>query len=90
MIYTASLTGPINYIRAGLIHRIPSRLAQKVTKPVLLLWGCRDLALETGQAQATKDYAYDLTVKYLENSRHWVQMDEPDQVNSYIREFISA
>ncbi|KAK3768609.1 hypothetical protein RRG08_015764 [Elysia crispata] len=85
-----SLTGPINYIRAGLIYRLPSRLAQKVTKPVLLIWGCKDLALETGQAHAANDYAYDLTVKYLENSSHWVQMDEPDKVNAHIREYLDA
>lgn len=85
-----SLTGPINYIRAGLVYQLPSRLAQRVTKPVLLLWGCKDLALETGQAEACKDYAYNLTIQYLENSSHWVQMDEPDKVNAHIREFLEV
>ncbi|RUS69128.1 hypothetical protein EGW08_023111 [Elysia chlorotica] len=85
-----SLTGPINYIRAGLVYRLPSRLAQKVTCPVLLLWGRRDLALEAGQAEAARDFAYDLTVQYLDTSSHWVQMDEPDTVNAHIRDFLSA
>ena len=48
------------------------------------------MAIETGQAKEAKHYAYDLTVKYLEKSSHWVQMDEPDKVNAYIREFLDA
>ncbi|XP_059163271.1 epoxide hydrolase 4-like isoform X2 [Physella acuta] len=83
-----SLTGPMNYIRAALLCRPESTTRGKVKTPVLLLWGCRDLAIEKGQAEKCKDYAEDLTIKYLHDASHWVQMDEPDTVNLYIREFI--
>uniref|UniRef100_A0A0B6ZKI8 AB hydrolase-1 domain-containing protein n=1 Tax=Arion vulgaris TaxID=1028688 RepID=A0A0B6ZKI8_9EUPU len=81
-----SRTGPINYIRAGMIY---GTNMQRVTKPMLLVWGCRDIAIEKGQAELCKEYADNLSVKYIENASHWVQMDEPEQVNKYIREFLS-
>lgn len=84
-----SLTGPINYIRASVIFGVPKRFHKKVTKPVLLIWGCRDLAIEKGQAEACQAYAENLTIRYLENASHWVQMDDPNKVNELIKEFIS-
>jgi len=85
-----SLTGPINYIRAGFL--CPPRRGQnkKVTKPVLLVWGTRDLALETGLTEYCKPYAKNLTIKYVEGASHWVQMDEPETVNRHIRDFLEA
>lgn len=79
---------PINYIRAGLMYRTPPRLSQKITRPVLLIWGCQDLALETGSAEQSKEYAYDIKVKYIKEASHWVQMDHPEEVNTYIRGFL--
>ncbi|XP_005098269.2 epoxide hydrolase 4 [Aplysia californica] len=85
----SSMTPSINYIRANLLHPPSSRYGQKVTKPVLLIWGCRDFSLENGLAEKTKDFAYNMDIKYIKDACHFVHMDEPEKVNSYIREFLS-
>ena len=64
-------------------------MGQRVTKPALLVWGCRDLALERGQAAFCREYCTNLDIKYIEQASHWVQMDEPKLVNSYIRDFLA-
>lgn len=85
----ASRTGPVHYIRANALYPPRSKLAQKITKPLLLIWGTRDFALETGQAAYCKEFAYNLEIKYIEGASHWVQMDQPETVNAYMRDFLA-
>ncbi|KAL8606535.1 hypothetical protein ACOMHN_015575 [Nucella lapillus] len=92
-----SLTEPINYIRAALSLRVLSgggasekRGPRDVTMPTLIVWGEKDGALDKSlAAMASQRCKSTVTIKYIENCSHWVQMDRPDLVNRYIREFLS-
>jgi alpha-beta hydrolase superfamily lysophospholipase len=59
-------------------------------KPTLVIWGCKDTALNKDLAALPAKYVPNLTVKYIEDASHWVQMDKPDEVNNYMREWLSS
>ncbi len=86
-----AMTPPINYIRC--IFQMFSSTEGKVAKknidvPTLIIWGDDDLFLESPMADAHGDFVTDLKVKHIPKCSHWVQQDQPDLVNQYIREFI--
>lgn len=57
--------------------------------PTLIIWGCKDGALEKELAAlSTEMVAGEVTVKYIEDCSHWTQMDRPEQVNTFIHEFL--
>lgn len=59
-------------------------------KPTLVIWGCKDTALNKDLAALSVKYVPNLTVKYVEDASHWVQMDTPDEVNNYMREWLKS
>ncbi|PVD33365.1 hypothetical protein C0Q70_04619 [Pomacea canaliculata] len=87
-------TAPLNYYRALL--RYPQfafiRLQSpqlRVTCPTLIIWGCNDAALDKELAALSAETVEgDVTVKYIEDCSHWTQMDRPEEVNKYMREFL--
>ncbi|XP_046582077.1 epoxide hydrolase 4-like isoform X2 [Haliotis rubra] len=81
-----SFTGPLNYIRA--MPRTVPPPQKKIPAPTLLIWGCKDGAIERGLAPLAEKYTGSLTIKYVEDASHWVQMDCPDVVNTHMREFL--
>lgn len=85
---SGGMTGPINYYRAAFQYARTLGSLPKITKPVLLIWGKPDMALSTELAELCKPYCNDLTIQYVENSSHWVQMDKPDEVNQLMRNFL--
>ena len=57
--------------------------------PTLIVWGEADGALDKPMAQLSAQRCKGkVTVRYVEGASHWVQMDRPDLVNAYIREFL--
>ncbi|XP_067666860.1 epoxide hydrolase 4-like [Haliotis asinina] len=79
-------TCAINYYRAT--TRFPAKKLPKVSCPVLTIWGCKDVALETGLAAAANSVVENHTVKYIEEASHWVMMDTPEQVNKHMADFL--
>ncbi|KAK7479577.1 hypothetical protein BaRGS_00029214 [Batillaria attramentaria] len=92
----SGFTAPINYYRA--LVRYPGlalyRLRQpelKVTCPTLIIWGCKDGALDTELAALSADtVSEEATIKYIEDSSHWTPMDRPELVNEYMRDFLDT
>ena len=85
-------TGPINYIRC-IFYMISDQAEKqaarrKMDTPTLIVWGDEDLFLERSMADAHGEFVTDLTVKHIPNCSHWVQQDQPEKVNQYIREFL--
>lgn len=81
------LSGGINWYRA--IVRHPRRLADpvpKITVPTVLIWGENDIALGKELTYGTDEFVEDLTVRYLPGTSHWVQQEEPEGVNGFLRE----
>ena len=86
-----ALTGPINYYRCifsmtNLVEASSS--VKKFEVPTLIIWGDEDLFLESCMADEHREFVQDLTVKHIPKCSHWVQQDQPELVNQYMREFI--
>ena len=56
--------------------------------PTLTIWGEEDIALGKELTYGTEQYVNDWQIKYIPNCSHWVQQEQPELVNDYIREFI--
>ena len=62
-----------------------------VSRPTLIVWGDQDQALETPLATLSSKLSVQggATVSVVEGASHWVQMDRPDLVNKYMRDFLA-
>ncbi|WP_013320528.1 alpha/beta fold hydrolase [Gloeothece verrucosa] len=86
-----ALTAMINYYRStlsGLFNR-PLKDWGILEIPTLMIWGENDIALGKELTYGTEIYVKDLTLKYIPNCSHWVQQEQPQLVNQYIREFLN-
>jgi pimeloyl-ACP methyl ester carboxylesterase len=97
-----ALTGGLNYYRASplypptspedeakiksILDLPPEMFAVKV--PTLVIWGEQDHALLTANLDGLQDYIQDLTVKRIPDGSHWVIHEQPDRVNTLIRDFL--
>jgi pimeloyl-ACP methyl ester carboxylesterase len=87
------LTSAINYYRAAFrefIRRGERPFAQ-ITCPTLLIWGEEDIALGKELTYDMEPYFTDrFEIKYIPQCSHWVQQEQPELVNQYMLEFLSA
>jgi pimeloyl-ACP methyl ester carboxylesterase len=69
---------------------LPERLhSNKVQCQTLVIWGSQDAFLEQAAVEPSTKYVdNECKVKYIESAGHWVQQEEPELVNQYIREFL--
>jgi epoxide hydrolase 4 len=87
-------TATLNYYRSiarRTFRRRSTREPLLITMPTLLLWGKHDVALHIANADAPRlrRWVSDLRVELLDAS-HWVQMDVPEQVNTFLIEFFDG
>ncbi|XP_046582552.1 epoxide hydrolase 4-like [Haliotis rubra] len=79
-------TCAINYYRAT--TRYPAKKIPRISCPVLTIWGCKDVALESSLAAAANAFVDNHTVKYIDEASHWVMIDTPEEVNKHITDFL--
>jgi pimeloyl-ACP methyl ester carboxylesterase len=98
-----ALTGSLNYYRASPLYPPTSGNDQEqinsilnlpkemltVKVPTLVIWGEQDRALLSGNLDGLEEYVEDLTVKRIPDGTHWVIHEQPELVNSLIRDFIA-
>ncbi|UCH23082.1 MAG: alpha/beta hydrolase [Deltaproteobacteria bacterium] len=98
-----ALTGGLNYYRASPIYPPTSNEDERRIKeimnlpremfavkvPTLVIWGELDQALLVGNLTGLEEYFDDLTIERIPDGSHWVVQEQPELVNSLIREFIS-
>jgi len=87
-----ALAAAINYYRAAFREAVRhgEREFAQITCPTLLIWGEEDIALG-------KELTYDMgpyftnrfEIKYIPHCSHWVQQEQPELVNQYMREFLA-
>jgi pimeloyl-ACP methyl ester carboxylesterase len=97
-----ALTGSLNYYRASPLYpptstedkeqiksilNLPKEMLA-VRVPTLVIWGEQDRALLTGNLDGLEEYIEDLTLKRIPDGTHWVIHEQPELVNTLIREFI--
>ena len=97
-----ALTGSLNYYRASPLYPPTSKSDEEqissilnlpkemfaVKMPTLVIWGEEDRALLTGNLDGLEEYVEDLTVKRIPDGTHWVVHEQPELINSLIRDFI--
>lgn len=86
-----ALTAALNYYR----NILPGFLTQSdwpvLTQiPTLMIWGEEDTALGKELTIGTEDYVQDFQIHYIPNCSHWVQQEQPQLVNQYIRTFLNS
>jgi pimeloyl-ACP methyl ester carboxylesterase len=84
-----ALRGMLNWYRAAVHH--PRRLIASgvVTGPIHIIWGEKDAFLEAGLARQSLTYCRKGQLTYLRAS-HWVQHEEPAQVNKLLMAFLGS
>jgi pimeloyl-ACP methyl ester carboxylesterase len=97
-----ALTGSLNYYRASPLYpptstedkeqiksilNLPKEMLA-VRVPTLVIWGEQDRALLTGNLDGLEEYIEDLTLKRIPDGTHWVIHEQPELVNTLIRDFI--
>ncbi len=97
-----ALTGGLNYYRASPLYPPTSKNDEKNIKgilnlpheilevkvPTLVIWGELDQALLIGNIEGLGEYVRYLTVKRIPDGSHWVIHEQPELVNSLIRDFL--
>lgn len=84
-----ALKAMINYYRAALQRNLGDDRPWGVLKvPTLMIWGEDDVALGKELTYGTGKYVQDLEIKYISDSGHWVQQEQPELVSRYMREFL--
>lgn len=88
-------TAAVNYYRSLVdansrspIPQLNQAMRRKLTVPTLLLWGEKDGALGQQLLRGTERYVETLTIQVLPGCSHWVQQDQPEEVNRRMREFL--
>jgi epoxide hydrolase 4 len=87
-----ALTAMLNWYRAALLR--PSKLAldskaSRVKVPALLIWGKSDQFAGEAMARESLQYCDDGHLEMFEAATHWVQHEEPAQVNSLLSQFFA-
>lgn len=86
-----ALTAMINWYRA-----LPAQLRNKaalpdttIRVPTCVLWGERDAFLSKACNDTLPAYVPELEIHYLPGSSHWVQLDNPGEVNRLLLAFLA-
>ena len=84
-----ALTAALNYYRT--IFRtsifLPRNRQQPIIQaPTLLIWGEQDVALDIALTYRLEQWVPKIQVRRIHDSGHWVQQEQPDQVNNLIQQ----
>ncbi len=83
-----ALTAALNYYRNIFKQGLTRQDWSVLDVPTLMIWGESDTALGKELTYGTETYVRDFQIKYIPNCSHWVQQEQPQLVNQYIREFL--
>lgn len=86
-----AITAALNYYRNLLpLLLSPTDWPMLFQIPTLMIWGEADVALGKELTEGTEDYVQDFQIRYILNCSHWVQQEQPQLVNQYIRAFLTG
>jgi epoxide hydrolase 4 len=83
-----ALTAMLNYYRNIFQQRMLNPNWGVLEVPTLMIWGENDTALGKELTYDTGAYVRNFQIKYIPNCGHWVQQEQPELVNQYMREFL--
>lgn len=86
-----AVTGMLNWYRENFRHinRLAQTLPQpgSISVPTLMLWGEQDVALGKELAEPSIALCANGRLRFFPEATHWLQHDEPDNVNQELIEF---
>jgi pimeloyl-ACP methyl ester carboxylesterase len=85
-----ALTAMLNYYRNLFSQLKPNKNWSILEIPTLMIWGEQDTALGKELTYGTEEYVRNLQIKYIPNSGHWVQQEQPKLVTEYMQEFLNS
>jgi pimeloyl-ACP methyl ester carboxylesterase len=85
-----ALTAMLNYYRNIFAQGMTSQDWSVLTVPTLMIWGEDDTALGKELTYGTEAYVRDFRIRYIPHCSHWVQQEQPQLVNQYIRDFVAG
>lgn len=82
----------ISYYRQLFLHmpRSFKKYEVQIQVPTLLIWGEQDIALGIELTTGLERWVNDIQIKRIPSSGHWVQQEQPEEVNQYILDFLQA
>jgi epoxide hydrolase 4 len=83
-----ALTAMVNYYRNIFQSQFLNQNWRLLEVPTLMIWGENDSALGKELTYGTEAYVKDFQIKYIPNCSHWVQQEQPQLVNQYMRDFL--
>ncbi|MBD2439235.1 alpha/beta fold hydrolase [Nostoc sp. FACHB-110] len=83
-----ALTAMLNYYRNSLPQFLTNKNWEILPVHTLMIWGENDTALGKELTYGTDAYVSNLQIQYIPNCGHWVQQEEPQLVNQYMRKFL--
>lgn len=89
-----AMTAALNYYRAS-FRDVAGRRAladpPRIAAPTLLVWGERDQALGVELTEALEPlFSGPFTLRRVPDASHWIQEEQPDQVNALLLDFLGA
>lgn len=84
-----ALTAMLNYYRNAFQGFFKPQKWGILEVPTLMIWGEKDTALGKELTYGTEAYVRNFQIHYIPNCSHWVQQEQPQLVNQYMREFLS-
>jgi pimeloyl-ACP methyl ester carboxylesterase len=87
-----AMTAALNYYRQ-LFRGSPGAFLGgrwQVNAPTLLIWGEQDIALGIEMTTGLEEWVPQLTIRRIADSGHWVQQEQADLVNHYLKEFLMS
>lgn len=85
-----ALTAALNYYRNPLQQKILNTSWPVLEVPTLMIWGEDDLPLGKELTYGTEHYVRNFQIQYIPDCSHWVQQEQPELVNQYIRNFLES
>ena len=83
-----AMTAMLNWYRAAARSQPEFTEDRKVKIRTLILWGVQDLALSRRMARPSLDYCEDGNLIFFPDATHWVQHEEPEEVNRLLLNLI--
>ena len=83
-----AMTAMLNWYRALPLQPRDTGRSQRIACPTLILWGARDAFLERGLAMAAAELCDAAEVVYLEHAGHWIQHEQPEEVEQSLLRFL--
>ncbi|NET35429.1 MAG: alpha/beta hydrolase [Cyanothece sp. SIO1E1] len=85
-----ALSAMVNYYRNIFQSSLLRREWSILEVPTLMIWGEQDEALGKELTDGTEALVRDFQIQYIADSSHWVQQEQPQLVNQYMRQFLES